>query len=296
MNDATGFFDDLVAARLPGLSPAEAKVVRLFRDSREEVLLASVASLAAKAGTSDATVIRAARTLGFDGMDDLRRRIADDVRRRLSHADRLTATLGEVGGDVGEALRLTLDVHAEALEGLRRDLSPELFAAAVAFVADAPHVVAFGIGPSSCIAEYLALQLRRFGLRASTSTGTGLLAADDLSRLRDGDRLVVLAYGRLYPEVAALLEEAERLDLRRLLITDTLAPVLRRRFDLVLQVARGRADRLSMHTATLALVESILVGIATVRPSETLASLDHLNALRERLTGRRMDLPAPPSP
>ena len=211
MVDAKRSFDELVAARLPGLSPAEAKVACLFRDRSEEVLLASVASLAARAGTSDATVIRAARTLGFDGMEGLRRHIADEIRRRLSQADRLTATLGEVGGVLDDALRLTLDMHAESLSSLRRDLSPDLYADAVAFVAEAPHVVAVGIGPSSCVVEYLALQLRRFGLRASTSTGTGLLAADDLCRLRDGDRLVVLAYGQVYPEVAALLDEAERL-------------------------------------------------------------------------------------
>ena len=291
MEEPERSFDELVTLRLPHLSPAEAKVVRLFRDHREEVLLASVASLAARAGTSDATVIRAARTLGFDGMDDLRRRIADDVRRRLSQADRLTATLEEVGGDLGNALRMTLDVQAEALAELRRDLDPQIYASAVAFLAEAPRVLAFGLGPSSCIVEYLALQLQRFGVRAGTLTRTGLLAADDLSRLRAGDRIVVLAYGRAYPEVAALLDEAERLELRRLLVTDTLDPALRRRFDVVLRVARGRADMLSMHGATLSLIEALLVGVATLRPKETLASLGRLNALREKLAGASMDLP-----
>lgn len=289
MDEPHGTFDDLVSARLPGLSPAEARIARLFLDSREEVLWASVAALAARAGTSDATVIRAARTLGFGGMEGLRRRIADDTKRRLSQTDRLTATLGEIGGDLGAALAVTLDVHAEALSGLRRDLSPELYAAAVAFVADAPHLVAFGIGPSGCIVEYLALQLRRFGFRTTALTATGLLAADGIHRLREGDRLVVLAYGCLYPEVAALLDEAERLHLSCLLITDTLGPVLKNRFDLVLTVARGRADMLSLHTATLALVEVLLVGVATAQAAKTLSSLDRLNTLRERLAGTDMN-------
>jgi DNA-binding MurR/RpiR family transcriptional regulator len=291
LDEADGTFDDLVAARLPFLSPAEAKVARLFLDSREEVLFASVAALGARAGTSDATVIRAARTLGFGSMGHLRRRIADDTRRRLTQADRLTATLGEAGGDLGAALTSTLDVHAEALSGLRRDLSPNLYAAAVAFVADASGVVVSGIGPSSLVAEYLALQLNRFGLRASTLTEAGLPAADGLCRLREGDRVVVLAYGPPRPEVLALVEEAERLHLGRLLVTDTLVPPMRHRFDLVLSVARGRADMLSLHAATVALVETILVGVATVRPAETLASLERLNALRRRLAGDAMGVP-----
>lgn len=292
MTDSETSFDELVASRLPDLTPAEAKVARLFLENREEVLYASVATLAAKAGTSDATVIRTARTLGFDGMEDLRRRIAEEVRRRLSPADRLTATLGQVGGDLGRALDVTLDIQAEALERLRRDLTPTLFSAAVTLLADAPQVVAFGVGPSSCIADYMALQLRRFGLHAWTATATGLLAADDLCRLREGDRLVVLAYGRIYPEVRALVEEAERLDLRRMLITDAPDAATRQRFDLVLPVARGRADMLSIHAVTLALVEALLVGVATLRPAATLASLDRLNASRAKLAGTRMDLPA----
>jgi hypothetical protein len=49
---------------------------------------------------------------------------------------------------------------------------------------------------------------------------------------------------------------------------------------------------LSMHTATLGLIEALLVGIATRRPAETIASLEDLNALRAELVGAPMDLPA----
>jgi len=56
-------------------------------------------------------------------------------------------------------------------------------------------------------------------------------------------------------------------------------------------VARGRADMLSMHTATLGLIEALLVGIATQRPRETLSSLKSLNDAREKLAGEPMSLP-----
>ena len=291
MTEAATTFDDCVQARLPSLTTSEAKVAAMFRDNREEVLFASAAALAARAGTSDATVIRTAKALGFEGMDDLRRVIAAELKRDLSQASRLAATLGEVGGDLARAFSVTLDVHVQAISDLRRVIPAPLYERAVSFVAHAPRVVVFGIGPSSHVAEYLSLQLRRFGLRAATSTSTGLLAADALRQLEAGDRLVVMAYGRVYPELAVLLDEADRMDLRRLLLTDTLPTSLKRRFDIVLPVARGRADMLSMHTATLALVEALLVGVATVRPSETMASLRELNALRKRLAGRPMDLP-----
>ncbi len=123
-------------------------------------------------------------------------------------------------------------------------------------------------------------------------TQTGLLFADDLMTLRDGDCLVILAYGRVYPELSALLTEADRLGLKRLLLTDTLQTLLRDRFGLILSVPRGHADMLSMHTATLALLEALLVGVASSRPEETVRKLKALNTLREGLVGQSMNLPA----
>jgi len=151
------------------------------------------------------------------------------------------------------------------------------------------------VGPSSAMAAYLVIQLGRFGLDAGSLTNTGLLFADDLRKLRDGDLVVILAYGRVYAELAVLLEEIQRRRLASLILTDTLAGRLRRRVDLVLPVARGRADLLSMHTATLGLIETLLVGVATTRPRQTLAGLKNLNQLRERLAGKGAHLPMPGS-
>jgi DNA-binding MurR/RpiR family transcriptional regulator len=44
-------FEERIASRYPELRPAEQRVVRFFRDRREEVLIASAATMAAKAKT-----------------------------------------------------------------------------------------------------------------------------------------------------------------------------------------------------------------------------------------------------
>ena len=50
-------------------------------------------------------------------------------------------------------------------------------------IINARRIAAFGLGPSSAIASYLATQLNRFGLEAWTLSNTGLLFADDLQKL-----------------------------------------------------------------------------------------------------------------
>ncbi len=141
------------------------------------------------------------------------------------------------------------------------------------------------------MADYFSIQLGRFGLEAQSLTETGLLLADGLQKLRADDLLIIFAYSRVYRELAVLLDQADRCGARTMLVSDTLGARLGDRVGLVLPVARGRADLFSMHTATLGLIEALLVGIASERPAETLASLDSLNALRTELAGAPMDLP-----
>lgn len=284
-------FDERVAFHLDAMSPAEQRVVRVLLEAREEVLVASAASLAAKAETSDATVVRTVKSLGFEGMDELRRLLAAELKQSLTIASRLTGTLREVGDDLHAAFNTTLDIHRDAIENLRRDIPPKSFRTAVQLIASAKRVAIFGIGPSSAIAAYFATQLGRFGIDALCLTHTGLLFADDLRQLRAGDVLVAMAYTHVYRELAVLLDESERHGIKKLLFTDSLGAKLRGRVDLVLPVARGRVDMLSMHTATLGLIEALLVGIAAKNPKATVRSLESLNALRKVVAGEAFDVP-----
>src|SRR5271156_2254423 len=176
-------FEERIAERFGQMSPAEQRVVRFFQGNREEVLIASAAALAAKADTSDATVVRATKALGFTGLEELRRTLAGELRISLSPAERLTRTLGEGGNSLTTAFEVSLDIHLRSLESLRRTITPELFEKAVDGMVTARRVVVFGIGPSSAVACYLVTQLRRFGLDATSLTNTGLLFADDLRKL-----------------------------------------------------------------------------------------------------------------
>ena len=105
-----------------------------------------------------------------------------------------------------------------------------------------------------------------------------------------GDLVIILAYGRVYLELEALLIRIGDVRAKTILLTDTLAAALRHRIDLILPVERGRVDAFSMHTATLAIIEALLVGIAAARPRDVLTSLRRLNRLRAMVAGKDTEL------
>jgi DNA-binding MurR/RpiR family transcriptional regulator len=284
-------FNDRLKSCADRISPAELRVAHFFLENREEVLIASASALARQAGTSDATVVRTAKALGFAGMEDLRRTLVRELRENLSPASRMARTLSEVGSELGSALEVTLDIHQKSLEGLRRDITQAHFQSAVHAITSARRAFIFGIGPSAAMADYFTVQLGRFGIDAKSLTHTGLLLADDVQQFAKGDLLMIFAYGRVYREINVLLDQADRHGLTKILFSDTLGAKLRARVDLVLPVARGRADMLSMHTATLALIEALLVGVASEQPSKTIANLEQLNKVRTALAGKALALP-----
>jgi DNA-binding MurR/RpiR family transcriptional regulator len=273
------------------MSRAEQRVARFFQDNREEVMISSAAALAEKTNTSDATVVRTTQALGYSGLEELRRALAGEMRAAATLPKRLSRTVLEVGNDAEAAFEKTLQLHLQALESIRGTISLQNFRQTIDLVVNASRVVVFGLGPSNAIAQYFTVQLSRFGFATLCLEKTGLLFADELHQLREGDLIIVLAYDRLYVEIEVLLAEARRKKLGVVLITDSLQAQLEGRVKVILSVSRGRADLLSMHTATMGLFEMLLVGIAGKAPARIESALEQLNTMRKKLTGQSLKLP-----
>jgi len=234
--------------------------------------------------------VRTVQALGYSGLSELRRQLADEIRADLSPASRIERTLGTVGVALDDVLHSTLATHVQTIDELHRNVSSGLFAGAVREIENAKRVLAFGLGPSAALAQYFAVQLRRFGVEALSISHSGLLIADDLKEIRQGDLVVALAYSRVYGELQALVDCAVETKAKAILVTDTLGMVLKHKVHLVLPVARGRVDAFSMHTATMALLEALLVGVAAAQPKKVIASLKRLDRLRASVAGKDMAL------
>jgi DNA-binding MurR/RpiR family transcriptional regulator len=272
-----------------GLTTAERRVVDYLGKNREAALLASGAELARAIGTSDATVIRTARRLGFDGLDGLRRALAGDLKRDLSLSDRVDNSLARVDGGAVDALGQTIETLRNTLDGLENIPTGD-FERTIEILQSAARIHVFGIGPSGHIAGYFAAQLARMGRDALAIRNTGLQLADDLVRIGPGDALVALAYDLPYPEVTALFDHVVSLSLPSVLITSP-GPVLPDyRAGLTLRVARGRADGFGLHAGTLALIEALLVAFAAGNRDAVRTSLGTLNRARSRLSDHEMGL------
>lgn len=262
------------------LSPAERRVAQFIDRNRVAVLASSAVELAAKARTSDATVVRAVQALGFAGLGDLKRALLTTIENTSTPADDMRRTLDDVGEDTSRAIDLVLGAHAEAFDALRSPLARAKIAEAVGVLHPSERIFVFGIGPSAALATYIARLLARSGRRSGILNVTGGMLADQMLDLRKDDALIVLAYGRAYREVMAVFDEAKRLGLPTVLVTDSLDPKLIRPANVVLPARRGRAERVALHGATLVCLEAVVLGLAATHRAGAMEALEQLNRLR----------------
>jgi DNA-binding MurR/RpiR family transcriptional regulator len=290
---ATDLFAERVQASGVGLAPAARRVVTFIDQNRAFALASSAMDLATRTGTSDATVIRAVQALGFAGLGDVKQALLASIDNPTNLADDMRRTLDDLGEVSDTAIDMVFDAHAEAMETLRTPESRARLLAAVSTLHVAERIVVFGIGPSAALASYAATLLGRAGRRTASLTMTGIMLADQMLDLRPRDALLVLAYGRAYREVMAVLGEARRLGSRVVLMTDSPGNKLVPFANVVLPLPRGRTERVALHGATLVALEGLVLGLAAANGNGAIAALDRLNSLRKAVSGQHYDVGDP---
>jgi DNA-binding MurR/RpiR family transcriptional regulator len=268
--------------------PSERAVANFIVREGPRAAAMSAKEIAAEVGTSDATVVRTAKSLGYGSLRDLRRALVGRAAPAdLSH--RLQATLDSTT-TTDDVLASAVQGQLSALDTLLRRVSRSEFDAAAALLAASEQVWWSGIGPSEFMAGYGAFLCRRLGTPAGLLTRAGTDHADELLGLQAGHAVVILAYGRIHPSVAVTLERVTDIGARCVLVTDTPRHRLSRAPDIVLDAGRGAPEFFATHGPTVVLVEALVLAIAARDPRRSTDALSTLNGLRRSLAGRRIDV------
>jgi DNA-binding MurR/RpiR family transcriptional regulator len=282
---APATLEERVAARRDSLSAAERKVARYLAAHPEKVAFASAAELGQLTETSDATVIRTIKSLGYDGLPGLKESLRDNIRDRLTPAGRLGHLLDTMGGESESILTQVLTASARLLQEANRTVRPESFADAVKLIGSARETLAVGSGALGVFADYLALRLSRMRHRARSTSRSGARLADDLFPLTDEDVLVLIVFTGYSHDIEVALDYAASVGAKVVLITDTLGEALADRVTVTISAPAGDTFAFPIQANTLAIVEALALGVAAQSREAALASMTELDRLRTSLRG-----------
>jgi DNA-binding MurR/RpiR family transcriptional regulator len=274
----------LAARSLLLSSPIERSVAEFLLATGPRAGAMSAREIAQAIGTSDATVIRTARSLGFEGFRDLRRFVASQSAE-VPIEERLRKSLDAVQ-DPDAELKANIERQREALMTMVERIPESEFREANQIIERASYVWWSGVGPSAFLAGYAAFLFRRLGKDSGALTHAGFDGADELLSVKPGHAVVVLAYGRLHRHARVLLERAEEVGCGVVFVTDSVSLSAEWQVPVRLLSGRGRQGMFASHATTIVLIEALALSMAAKEPARAQASVKQLNALRGAIAGR----------
>ncbi|MBK4118869.1 MurR/RpiR family transcriptional regulator [Pluralibacter gergoviae] len=284
-------FGERLRARAGQLSPRLLAVANYINDNREAVLERTAMEIAAAAGTSDATVVRAVQALGFSGLRELKQTVERWFGPTVTSSEKMRSTVSALATDVNASMDFVLEGHRRACDALSAPRNRSAVAQAVALLGEAGQVGLFGIGASGILAEYSARLFSRIGLPAYVMNRTGFSLAEQLLRMQRGDVLIVMGQKSPHREGLTTLREAKRLGIPAILLTQAVDSRFSQEAQVVIEVPRGGGDgRMPLHGTVLVCLEMIVLSVAAAAPQKTLKSMKRVNDLHKaigRSGGRR---------
>ncbi|GAA3801404.1 MurR/RpiR family transcriptional regulator [Sphaerisporangium flaviroseum] len=271
-----------VRAVLPSLTPSAQIIARLILDDPATVARSTITELSAASSTSEATIVRTARVLGFSGYAQLRLALAAAAATRQV-PDRLVP--GDLAPDdpLSDVIAKVTRAEADALEDTAAQLSPERLGEVVDAITAARRIDVYGVAASGLVAADMSQKLLRIGLSAHAFTDAHL-ALTSAVLLRPGDVAVGVSCTGETPDVLEPMRRAHQAGATTVAITNNPRSALAEVSSHVL-ISAGRESAfrpgaLASRISQLLLVDYVFVGVAQ-RTSEV--SNEALRATRDAL-------------
>jgi DNA-binding MurR/RpiR family transcriptional regulator len=257
------------------LTDAQKRAAKYIMDHYEESIFLTASKLAQKAGVSEATIVRLAQVLGFDGYPKLQQMLRTRLQDRLTTVTRLKETVKHTRTD-GDILSRIMQEDIRNLSETLRDIPLETFHQAVADMKNARRIYVVGLRGAHAPALVLALYLRFLGKQATPVIPGYGDVWNTLHGMSAEDLVIGISLPRYTKLTIEILEFAKETGSRVGAITDSLISPLARNADWVLPVHSRLDSFIESFTAAMSLVNALLTELSVQNPEET------MNALKER--------------
>ncbi|MFF0160131.1 MurR/RpiR family transcriptional regulator [Streptomyces sp. NPDC005263] len=226
----------------------------------------TVTGLAELTGTSEATVVRTARLLGYPGYRDLRLALAGLAAQQQSGRAPAITTDIAVDDPIGDVVAKLAYDEQQTLADTAAGLDTVQLGAAVTALAGARRTDVYGVGASGLVAQDLTQKLLRIGLIAHAHSDPHL-AVTTAVQLRPGDVAIAITHSGSTGDVIEPLRVAFEHGATTVAITGRPDAAVTQYADHVLTTSTARESELrpaamSSRTSQLLVVDCLLVGVA----------------------------------
>jgi DNA-binding MurR/RpiR family transcriptional regulator len=280
-----------VRALMPSLAPAEQRVARQVLDSPQTVAASTISELARRCRTSETTVMRFCRAVGFNGYPALRLTLATELGRAQSAADTTRVLSSDIGpgDDLDQVVEKIAFADARAVEETAQQLDVQVLHEVVDALASAPRIDVYGVGASAFVALDFQQKLHRIG-QVAFAWPDPHVALTSAALLDSGDVAVGISHSGATRDTLDALALARRRGATTVALTNfprsPLAGVAHHVLTTAARETTFRSGATASRLAQLTVVDCIFVGVAqrTYERSQAALRVTH-EAVRDRRVG-----------
>lgn len=269
------------------LRPSETKVADAIAAEPDGLLGWSVSELARRAGVSDPTVLRFCRALGFDGFQDFKLRLAQDLAALRVTGRSLSPIVLGPDDSVGDAADKVFETTIEHLARARQRLDKQAISRAAEIVATANRVEIYGFGASGAVAIDAQHKLFRLALGAVAYSDPHMQAMSAATLGRE-DVVIAISHTGRSRELVHSVRIARRGGATVIAITRAASP-LAAEADVVIPVEVDEDTAVYMPMTSrlvqLVVIDALAVGVALLSPP---AVAERLKRMKEALKLHRL--------
>ena len=255
-----------IRSLLPSLAPAERRVAERVLADPGSVAASTITSLAHECATSETTVIRFCRAVGFTGYPALRLALAAEIGRGGSATGTRELSADIVADDDLDAVVAKIAfADARAVEETADQLDLTALHAVIDALVAAPRVDVYGVGASGFVALDLQQKLHRIG-RVAFAWPDPHMALTSAALLTPGDVVVAISHSGATRDTLDALAVARRSGATTVAITNFPRSPLATGSDHVLTTAARettfRSGATASRLAQLTVIDCVFVGLA----------------------------------
>lgn len=255
------------------LPAAERLVAQFIEEYPEDTVRLPIKSLAQRIGVSHPTIIRCARSLGYQGLRDLKLALAAEVPTLLDviHEDI------QPDDDALTIAKKMLQSDIQAIADTLAILDGREWERAAAALLTASYVEFYGVAQSGAVATGAYTLFRWMGLPVAVVTDPNVARAS-AAHLRRGMVAFAVSHSGQSPETLRSFRRAHETGATCILLTSRRGSPIGRYADIELvtaarETAFGPDDVVASRTVLMSVVEALYVTVMTQRYTESLAAI-----------------------
>ncbi|HEY7210676.1 MAG TPA: MurR/RpiR family transcriptional regulator [Bryobacteraceae bacterium] len=265
------------------LKPAERVIADFVLAGPDRVIQMSISELAQQAAVGESTVIRFCRALGYEGYQEFKLRLAQDLVQPVEYIH------GNISFEdsIDELSKKIFQTNLKAVENTMKSLDLGMVEVAAKALARARKIDLYGAGYSSFTALDGKLKLARLGLTADCH-GDAHLQMMAATSLRAGDVAIGISHSGSTKDVVDALAAARLAAATTIAITNFSPSPLTRAADVILLTSSPETplggEVLTSRIAQLCVIDILAVAVAVALGE---SCLEFIRKTSEAVKGKR---------